>query len=96
MPAYIVFTCIRIRNKNELDVYLKQASEHLEDPSIKWLVRFGACEVKEGPQVEGVGILEFPSIEEARAWYNNPGYQEAARHRFMGGDYSAVILEGAP
>ena len=94
MPAYIVFTKFRARNQAELDLYLKQASGHLTNPSIKWLARFGKCEVKEGVAVEGVGILEFPTMEEARAWYNNPEYQEAAKHRFMGGDYSAVIVEG--
>jgi uncharacterized protein (DUF1330 family) len=94
MPAYIVFTKFRTRNQAELDLYLKQASDHLTSPSIKWLARFGKSEVKEGTAVEGVGILEFPTMKEARAWYNNPGYQDAARHRFMGGDYSAVIVEG--
>ncbi len=94
MPAYIVFTKFRTRNQTELDQYLKQASSHIASPGIQWLARFGKCETKEGPEVEGVGILKFSTSEEARAWYNNPGYQEAAKHRFLGGDYSAVIVEG--
>ena len=84
MPAFIVFTKFRTRNQAELDLYLKQASDHLISPSIKWLARFGKCEVKEGAAVEGVGILEFPTMEEARAWYNNPGYQEVCETPFHG------------
>ena len=94
VAAYIVFTRIRTRNKAELDLYVKEASDSLARRSIKWLARFGKCEVKEGPGIEGVAILEFPTMEDAKAWYNNPAYQGAARHRFMGGDYSAVIVEG--
>jgi uncharacterized protein (DUF1330 family) len=44
--------------------------------------------------VEGVAIAEFPSIEMAKAWYNSPAYQEAARHRFKGAVYNGVIVEG--
>jgi uncharacterized protein (DUF1330 family) len=32
-----------------------------------FLARFGHCEVKEGAGVEGVAIIEFPTIEAARA-----------------------------
>ncbi len=95
MAAYIVFTRVRTRNPAEIEIYRKQASVFFSDPSFKWLARFGECEVKEGPGIEGVAILEFSTMEEAKAWYENPGYQEAARHRFVGGDYTAVIVEGS-
>ena len=95
MTAYIVATRLRTRNPAELEIYRDQARDLLADPKIKWLARFGACEVKEGPNVEGVAILEFPTLDQAQAWYASPDYQEAVRHRFMGGDYSFIIVEGA-
>ena len=52
--------------------------------------------MKEGAEVEGVAIIEFPTFAEAKAWYESPGYQEASRHRFLGGDYDVVIVEGLP
>jgi uncharacterized protein (DUF1330 family) len=94
MAAYIVFTRIRTRDAGQLGLYLKQAAGFLAGDSMKWLARFGACEVKEGPGIESVGILEFPTVQEARAWYGSPGYQQACQHRFMGADYSTVIVEG--
>jgi uncharacterized protein (DUF1330 family) len=59
-----------------------------------YLARFGPCDVKEGASVEGVAIIEFPTFEEARAWYESPAYQEASQHRFRGGDYNIVIVAG--
>src|SRR5258708_4402932 len=95
MAAYVVFTRVRTRNRAELDLYAKQAPAFLVGHNIKWLAHFGPCEVVEGPGVESVAILEFPTLAEAKAWYASPAYQEASRHRFMGGDYSAIIVEGA-
>ena len=48
----------------------------------------------EGPEVEGVVIAEFPSVEEARVWYDSPAYQEVAQHRFRGAVYRGLIVEG--
>ena len=46
------------------------------------------------PGVEAGAIQQFASMEAARAWYHSAPYQDASRHRFIGGDYSAVIVEG--
>jgi uncharacterized protein (DUF1330 family) len=59
------------------------------------LAAYGRQEVLEGPEVEGVVILEFPSVEAAKAWYDSPAYCEVRQHRFRGSDYRAVIVEGA-
>ncbi len=48
----------------------------------------------EGPGVEGLAILEFPTMTEAKAWYNRPVSQEAAKHRHLEGDYGVVFTEG--
>jgi uncharacterized protein (DUF1330 family) len=42
----------------------------------------------------GYGLAQFPSIEEARAFYDSPAYQDAAQHRFRGAVYRGVIVEG--
>jgi uncharacterized protein (DUF1330 family) len=33
-------------------------------------------------------------MEEAKAWYDSPAYQQARLHRRLGGDYRVFILEG--
>jgi uncharacterized protein (DUF1330 family) len=94
MAAYIVFTRLRTRNAAELDTYRKQVGTSLAGHDIKVLANYGPYEVLEGPEVEGVVIVEFPTRAEARAWYESAAYQEAVKHRFMGADYSAIIVEG--
>jgi uncharacterized protein (DUF1330 family) len=94
MAAYIVITKTRTRNQSELALYAKQAPTFMAGHPATFLARFGHCEVKEGAGVEGVAIIEFPTIEAARAWYESPAYQEASQHRFRGGDYNFVIIEG--
>ena len=51
-------------------------------------------EVLEGAAVEGVVILEFPTFDEAKAWYDSPAYREVREHRYKGADYRAVIVQG--
>ncbi len=64
--------------------------------NVKSLVRWGTpFEVLEGPGVEGVSILEFPTLADAKAWYSDPDYKEASQHRFRGGDYTAIMIDGS-
>jgi uncharacterized protein (DUF1330 family) len=94
MTAYIVFTRMRTRNDSELDLYRKLVPASMAGHSLKALVNYGPYEVLEGPEVEGVVILEFPTRAEAKAWYESPAYQKAVQHRFLGADYTAVLVEG--
>jgi uncharacterized protein (DUF1330 family) len=94
MPTYVVITKTRIRDPNELPLYAKEAPVFMAGHAARFLARFGTSEVKEGAGVEGVASIEFPTFAEAKAWYESPAYQEASQHRFRGGDYNIVIVEG--
>jgi uncharacterized protein (DUF1330 family) len=39
-------------------------------------------------------ILEFESVEQARAWYNSPEYEKAKPLRHAAADSNAVIITG--
>ncbi|MEB3061843.1 DUF1330 domain-containing protein [[Mycobacterium] zoologicum] len=41
-------------------------------------------------------VLEFESVQAARAWYFSEGYQNAAKLRQSAADCNAVILSGFP
>ena len=94
MPAYVVITKTRTRDPIQLAEYAKEAPSFMAGHPATYLARFGACEVKEGAAVEGVAIIEFPTLEAAKAWYESPAYQDASQHRFRGGDYNIVIVDG--
>jgi uncharacterized protein (DUF1330 family) len=57
-------------------------------------VFYGKTEMLEGAPIEGAVIVEFPTIEAAKAWYDSPAYKEAREHRFKGADYRVFITEG--
>jgi uncharacterized protein (DUF1330 family) len=94
MPAYAIFIRERTRDRSALDVYTPLAQASIEGRTLKVLAAYGGHEALEGPELEGVVILEFPSMEDARAWYDSPAYREAREHRFRGADYRAFIVEG--
>jgi len=94
MPAYVIFIRERTIDQSELDAYAKLAQPSLEGLPIKFLAAYGRQEVLEGPVPEGVAIAEFPSMEEARQWYESPAYQAAAQHRLKGATYRGLIVEG--
>lgn len=41
-------------------------------------------------------VLEFESVDAARAWYESEAYQKAAKLRQAAADCNAVILSGFP
>ena len=94
MAAYIIFIKEKTTNQEELDIYSREAPAGLIGYNITPLAVYGKNHVIEGNDVEGVAILEFPSFEEAKEWYENPIYQKAKEHRLKGGIYRAIIVDG--
>jgi len=43
---------------------------------------------------EGTVILEFPSIEAAKGWYDGSPCREARAHRFKGATYRVTLVKG--
>jgi len=94
MSAYVIFMREKTKDQAELDTYRQKVVAAREGHNIKALARYAKVETLEGAPVEGVVILEFPTFEEAKAWYDSPAYREARKHRFLGADYRALIVEG--
>jgi uncharacterized protein (DUF1330 family) len=94
MAVYIVFIRESTLNEAELAAYTPKAAASVEGTAMKVLAAYGRQEVLEGPSCEGLVITEFPSTEEAKAWYDGPAYREAREHRFRGATYRAILVEG--
>ncbi len=39
-------------------------------------------------------LIEFPTAEQANAWYQSDEYQELAKHRFASSDGNIVMIKG--
>ncbi len=94
MPAYVVFMREQTLNQTELEAYWEKVTATLQGRPFKVLAAYGKHLTLEGPDVEGVVIAEFPTLEEARDWYESPAYQEAAQHRYRGAVYRGLIVAG--
>jgi uncharacterized protein (DUF1330 family) len=94
MTAYIIFTRERIRDEDEFKTYSSKSGGTLAGHDVKPLVAYNRCETLEGAPIEGAVVLQFPSMEAAKAWYNSDAYTEARRHRFASADYRCFVTEG--
>jgi uncharacterized protein (DUF1330 family) len=94
MTAYIVFTRERLRDTKMFEAYREAAPPTLQGHPVTRRASYGQFEVLEGAAIEGAVILEFPSLEAAKTWYESPAYREARQLRFAAADYRVVIVEG--
>lgn len=95
MPAYIIV--LRkgpVRDPEAMAEYQKRTREIKGDFKLVPRVIYGATEALEGTPPDGTIVLEFPSMDDAKAWYNNPQYQEAIPYRQKAADYDLFIVEG--
>jgi uncharacterized protein (DUF1330 family) len=101
MPAYIiVYRETPVRNEAAIAEYSRRNRENAADFQARFgtrpLVVYGRSEAPEGANPDGVVLLQFPTIEDAKAWYDSPAYQEALAFRKEAADWRVVIVEGLP
>ncbi len=96
MAAYVIVRVLEVRNTAWRQEYAPKTAALVQKHGGKFLVRGGATE-----SLEGVGklpsnivVLEFPSMERAKAWYNDPDYAPLIKLRQSGCDTELVLVEG--
>lgn len=94
MAAYVILIRERLRDAEAMARYAEGAKNARGDHKITPLAFYGAHDVAEGADADGVVILSFPTMAEAKAWYDSPAYTEARAHRFQAGDYRVIFVEG--
>ena len=94
MAAYIVGQ-LDVKNTNWQQDYGPQARAFLQRHGGKVIVGPG-CTIErlEGrqPLPNAMFILEFPSVEQAKAWYHDPAYAELIDLRQSGADAEIVLV----
>ena len=95
MPAYIIV--LRegpVRDADAMAHYQSRSRESGSGHNLTPRVVYGAVEALEGVAPDGVVVLEFPTVKEAKAWYDSAAYQEALPFRLKAADWRAFIVEG--
>ena len=95
MPAYVVAE-ILITNPEGYKDYTAQVPATIEQYGGRFLVRGGKAEILEGdwPERRRV-IIEFPSAEAARRWWDSPEYAKPKALRRAASEGRLLLLEGA-
>jgi uncharacterized protein (DUF1330 family) len=95
MSAYCLFDCEEIYDPALLEKYRQRVFSVVSKFSGKYIVIGGPYEIKEGsPKINFPVLIEFPTLEQANAWYNSAEYAELLEMRKSAGKYEAVFMRG--
>ena len=96
MAAYVIVN-ITVRDPARYEDYKRLASPTVAAYGGRYLARGGQVEAREGEWTPArLVILEFPSVDRARAWWESPEYAPAKALRQSCADAQLVISEGLP
>ena len=82
MPAYIMFIHEMPFDESRIEVYGSKAPPTLDGRPIKVLAPNRRHVALERPEITGVVVAEFPSLEVASALYEYPAHQAGAQRQF--------------
>ena len=75
--------------------FRERAAAAVEAYGGRYLVRGGAAEVIDGEWVPGhVVVIEFDSVEQARACLSSPEFAEARKIRMKAAKASVIVVDG--
>jgi uncharacterized protein (DUF1330 family) len=74
--------------------YLKQTMPFIEKHGGRYLTKAGTHEMLEGKKPSRVVVVEFPSKQAIKDWYNDPGYQPLIAKRHAVTKSVMIAVEG--
>jgi len=92
--AYWVATYRSIDNPDAMAAYGKLAGPAIQAAGGRFIVRGPAVHTYEAGMMQRVVVVEFDSIDAAKAAHDSPGYQEALRALGNGAVRDIRLVEG--
>ena len=94
MPAYIVVE-VNVEDAVRYEDYKPMVPPSLKPYGGHFVVRGGKVETLEGDwSPKRLVIVEFPSVEQAKAWWNSPEYKDAKALRQATSKTQMIVVEG--
>jgi uncharacterized protein (DUF1330 family) len=95
MPKGYAIVRVNVTDPDRYREYAAGTEATLQPHNGRFIVRGGPTECVEGAWEAGrTVVIEFPSIEDARAWYHGETYQDLARIRREASSADFVLVEG--
>ena len=96
MPAYAVAVIRKTRFGPQIREYLQRIDATLAPFSGKYRIHGGPYVPLEGAWSGDLVVIEFPSMEMARGWYESPAYREIRFLRTDNTEGDVLLVEGVP
>ena len=94
MPVYLVVD-VRATDPEKAAAYSKESGPSVVRHGGRFLARGGATEVLEGQwDPERLVVIEFESVDAARAWYDSDDYTAIRTMREGAGEWRMVVVDG--
>lgn len=94
MAAYVIAD-VEVTDPARFEEYRRRVPATLAAHGGRFLVRGGAHEVVEGSwHPRRLVVLEFPSLAQARRWYDSKEYREPKAMRFGTSRTNLVFVDG--
>ncbi len=94
MPAYIVVE-VEVHDPETYENYKAMVPPSLAEYGGRFLVRGGKVETLEGDwSPKRFVMVEFPSLDKAKAWWNSPEYADAKALRQATAKTQMIVVEG--
>ena len=94
MKAYVIVD-VEIKDPVRYEDYKKLTPGSLVPFEGKFIVRGGKAETLEGSWHPGrLVVVEFPSLEKAKAWWSSEGYAPAKALRQSASVTQMIVVEG--
>jgi len=95
MPAYII-AMVTVTKPDAYEKYRALAGQAVAKHGGRFLARGGRYEVLEGGfPGSRVVVLEFPSFDQAKTFYDSPEYLAAREQRRGAADLNLLVVDGA-
>jgi uncharacterized protein (DUF1330 family) len=98
-PAFVIVERLATTGDESIqEEYAKLARDILPKYGARYLARSQRNTLLEGEGAAPccIAILQFPSVDAAKRWYESPENQAAAKIRQSGGKFRLVAIEGLP
>ncbi|WAZ26525.1 DUF1330 domain-containing protein [Streptomyces cinnabarinus] len=82
------------RHHTDIIEYLERIQATLDPFSGRFLIHGPPTEVVEGTWPGSMVLIEFPSLAEARAWYDSPAYRNILHLRTDHIEGDVLLIEG--
>jgi uncharacterized protein (DUF1330 family) len=95
MAAYGIFDLREVTDMDKMEEYRRGVSQTVEEYGGRYIVLGGDPQVIEGDwEPRFLVLIEFPSVAQARLWYDSPEYRDLKALRRAAAKGDAILVTG--